>query len=109
MSAVAVHCYPCLQVPVVDGFSAPHLTRRLNVAGRHITAYLADLLTRRGYSFNRLVAWRGMAWRALACRLAPPLLVLLLLPLAACSASPAKARPAPPLLPLPAPKQVCRL
>ena len=41
------------QVPVVDGYSSPHLTGRLNVAGRHITAYLADLLTRRGYSFNR--------------------------------------------------------
>lgn len=40
-------------VPVVDGYSAAHLTGRLNVAGRHITAYLADLLTRRGYSFNR--------------------------------------------------------
>ncbi|KAI7840962.1 hypothetical protein COHA_005191 [Chlorella ohadii] len=40
-------------VPVVDGYSSPHLTGRLNVAGRHITAYLADLLTRRGYSFNR--------------------------------------------------------
>lgn len=40
-------------VPVVDGFSSPHLTRRLNVAGRHITAYLTELLTRRGYSFNK--------------------------------------------------------
>jgi actin-related protein 2 len=40
-------------VPVVDGYSSQHLTGRLNVAGRHITAYLADLLTRRGYSFNR--------------------------------------------------------
>lgn len=40
-------------VPVVDGYSSRHLTRRLDVAGRHITAYLAELLTRRGYSFNR--------------------------------------------------------
>ncbi len=40
-------------MPVVDGFSSPHLTRRLNLAGRHLTSYLADLLTRRGYSFNK--------------------------------------------------------
>jgi hypothetical protein len=60
-------CYPCLQVPVVDGFSAPHLTRRLNVAGRHITAYLADLLTRRGYSFNRWAPW--VAWHGVRLRM----------------------------------------
>lgn len=40
-------------VPVVDGFSFPHLTKRLNVAGRHITQHLIDLLLRRGYAFNR--------------------------------------------------------
>ncbi|PSC73391.1 actin related 2 [Micractinium conductrix] len=40
-------------VPVVDGYSAPHLVRRLDLAGRHLTAYLADLLARRGYSLNR--------------------------------------------------------
>lgn len=36
------------QVPVVDGYSFPHLTKRLNIAGRHITSYLIDLLLRRG-------------------------------------------------------------
>ncbi|KAF1865337.1 hypothetical protein Lal_00004711 [Lupinus albus] len=40
-------------VPVVDGYSFPHLTKRMNVAGRHITSYLVDLLSRRGYSLNR--------------------------------------------------------
>ncbi|KAF8408453.1 hypothetical protein HHK36_007606 [Tetracentron sinense] len=35
-------------VPVVDGYSFPHLTKRMNVAGRHITSYLVDLLLRRG-------------------------------------------------------------
>ncbi|CAA6664030.1 unnamed protein product [Spirodela intermedia] len=40
-------------VPVVDGYSFPHLTKRMNVAGRHITSYLVDLLRRRGYSVNR--------------------------------------------------------
>ncbi|CAM6129692.1 unnamed protein product [Calypogeia fissa] len=40
-------------VPVVDGFSFPHLTKRMNIAGRHITSYLIDLLLRRGYAFNR--------------------------------------------------------
>jgi p-aminobenzoyl-glutamate transporter AbgT len=38
----------CIQVPVVDGYSYPHLTKRMNVAGRHITSYLVDLLSRRG-------------------------------------------------------------
>ncbi|KAL5701364.1 Actin-related protein 2 [Ranunculus cassubicifolius] len=36
------------EVPVVDGYSFPHLTKRMNVAGRHITSYLVDLLSRRG-------------------------------------------------------------
>ncbi|GAU23203.1 hypothetical protein TSUD_172310 [Trifolium subterraneum] len=40
-------------VPVVDGYSFPHLTKRMNVAGRHITSYLVDLLSRRGYAVNR--------------------------------------------------------
>ncbi|KAL2951984.1 hypothetical protein AAZX31_19G085700 [Glycine max] len=40
-------------VPVVDGYSFPHLTKRMNVAGRHITSYLVDLLSRRGYALNR--------------------------------------------------------
>ena len=37
-----------VQVPVVDGYSFPHLTKRMNIAGRHITSYLVDLLSRRG-------------------------------------------------------------
>ncbi|CAN1147657.1 Actin-related protein 2 [Linum perenne] len=40
-------------VPVVDGFSFPHLTKRMNVAGRHITSYLIDLLSRRGDDYKR--------------------------------------------------------
>ncbi|CAM8898564.1 unnamed protein product [Rhodiola kirilowii] len=40
-------------VPVVDGYSFPHLTKRMNVAGRHITSYLVDLLSRRGYAMNK--------------------------------------------------------
>ncbi|XP_074265907.1 actin-related protein 2-like [Silene latifolia] len=40
-------------VPVVDGYSFPHLTKRMNVAGRHVTSYLVDLLTRRGYAMNK--------------------------------------------------------
>ena len=38
--------------PVYDGFSLPHLTRRLDVAGRNITEYLIKLLLLRGYAFN---------------------------------------------------------
>jgi len=40
-------------VPVHSGYSLPHLTKRLNVAGNHVTAYLIKLLLLRGYAFNR--------------------------------------------------------
>jgi len=40
-------------VPVYDGFSLPHLTKRLDVAGRDVTKYLIKLLQLRGYYFNR--------------------------------------------------------
>eukprot|EP00045_Choanoeca_perplexa_P002749 m.26294 g.26294 ORF g.26294 m.26294 type:complete len:394 (+) comp11683_c0_seq1:89-1270(+) len=39
-------------IPVYEGFALPHLTRRLNVAGRDITRYLIKLLLLRGYAFN---------------------------------------------------------
>jgi len=38
--------------PVFDGFALPHLTRRLDIAGRDITRYLIKLLLLRGYAFN---------------------------------------------------------
>lgn len=40
-------------VPVYDGFVPQHLIRRLDVAGRHVTSYLIQLLMLRGYAFNR--------------------------------------------------------
>ena len=40
-------------VAVFDGFCMPHLTRRLDVAGRHVTRYLIKLMLMRGYTFNR--------------------------------------------------------
>mmetsp|Transcript_39982 Transcript_39982/g.98065 ORF Transcript_39982/g.98065 Transcript_39982/m.98065 type:complete len:394 (+) Transcript_39982:38-1219(+) len=40
-------------VPVYEGFSLPHLTRRLDVAGRAVTRYLIKLALLRGYAFNR--------------------------------------------------------
>jgi len=40
-------------VPVYQGFAMPHLTRRLDVAGRDVTRYLIRLLLLRGYAFNR--------------------------------------------------------
>jgi actin-related protein 2 len=40
-------------VPVYDGYSLPHLVKRLDVAGRDITRYLIKLLLLRGYAFNR--------------------------------------------------------
>ncbi|GAB5588901.1 Actin-related protein 2 [Umbelopsis nana] len=40
-------------VPVYQGFAPQNLTRRLDVAGRHITRHLIKLLLNRGYAFNR--------------------------------------------------------
>lgn len=40
-------------VPVYEGFAMPHLTRRLDVAGRDVTRHLINLLLLRGYAFNR--------------------------------------------------------
>jgi len=40
-------------VPVYEGFSLPHLTARIDVAGRDVTRYLIKLLLLRGYAFNR--------------------------------------------------------
>lgn len=40
-------------VPVYEGFALPHLTRRLDVAGRDVTRHLIKLLLLRGYAFNR--------------------------------------------------------
>jgi actin-related protein 2 len=38
--------------PVYEGYALPHLTRRLDIAGRDITRYLIKLLLLRGYAFN---------------------------------------------------------
>lgn len=40
-------------VAVADSYVIPHLTKRLNVAGRDITRQLIKLLLLRGYAFNR--------------------------------------------------------
>lgn len=40
-------------IPVFEGFSMPHLVRRLDVAGSDVTRYLIKLLLLRGYAFNR--------------------------------------------------------
>jgi len=39
--------------PVFEGFAPPHLTRRLDIAGRNVTEYLIKLLLLRGYAFNK--------------------------------------------------------
>lgn len=43
-------CHIC---PVYEGFALPHLTRRLDVAGRDVTRYLIRLMLLRGYVFNQ--------------------------------------------------------
>jgi actin-related protein 2 len=40
-------------IPVFDGFALAQQIKRLDFAGRDVTAYLNDLLQRRGYAFNR--------------------------------------------------------
>lgn len=37
---------------MIEGCTSPYLIKRLDVAGRHITTYLVDLLMRRGYSLS---------------------------------------------------------
>ena len=37
---------------VYDGYVIDHLTRRLNIAGRHVTRHLLSLLQQRGYALN---------------------------------------------------------
>ena len=35
-----------------DGYSLPHATERMNIAGRDMTEYLMRILMERGYSFK---------------------------------------------------------
>ena len=51
-------------VAVYDGYCPSHLTRRLDVAGRHITRYLIKLLLLRGYAFNRSADFHTVQVRA---------------------------------------------
>ena len=39
-------------VPVYDGYSLPHATERMNIAGRDLTEYLMRILMERGHSFT---------------------------------------------------------
>lgn len=39
-------------VPVYDGYSLPHATERIDIAGRDLTEYLMRILMERGYAFK---------------------------------------------------------
>jgi len=39
-------------VPVFEGFALPHATKRINVGGKHVTAYLIKMLQDRSKSSN---------------------------------------------------------
>jgi len=63
-------------VPVYEGVGLPHLTKRIDVAGRDITQYFIKLLLHRGYvlisSFGFQLSKFGRRfyfWRALLRRL----------------------------------------
>ena len=45
--------YLIFSIPVYEGYGLPNLIKRLNVAGRHVTRQLINLLQLRGYSLNR--------------------------------------------------------
>lgn len=55
-------------IPVWEGFSIPHLTKRINLAGRNITEYLIKLLQHRGYSFNRSADFETVMSAPILCR-----------------------------------------
>jgi len=59
-------------VPVYEGFSLPHIIKRLNVAGRDVTRYLIKLLLLSGYAFNRTADFetvRQIKRKIMLCRL----------------------------------------
>jgi actin-related protein len=41
-------------VPVIDGYSFPHATKRMSIAEHHISSYLIEILFWQGYEHHIL-------------------------------------------------------
>jgi actin-related protein len=51
-------------VPIISGYAIPHAVVRLDVSGRDLTVYLAQLLKERGHTFD-LTEW-GDGWKTVS-------------------------------------------